>query len=50
MRYFCDCVFANQPAQNGSLEFAHHVMQVYEAGLISHGNRVEITHLTHMGS
>lgn len=42
MRYFCDCVLANSPAQQGSLEFAHHVMQVYEAGLLSHGKRIEI--------
>jgi predicted dehydrogenase len=44
MRYFCDCVLNNLPAQNGSLEFAHHVMQVYEAGLLSKGNRIEIAH------
>jgi hypothetical protein len=44
MRYFCDCVLANRPAQQGSLEFAHHVMQVYEAGLLSHGKRMEIAY------
>jgi predicted dehydrogenase len=42
MRYFCDCVLANRPAQMGSLEFAHHLMQVYEAGLLSQGTRIEI--------
>jgi predicted dehydrogenase len=43
MRYFCDRVLAGQPAEKGSLEFALEVMKVYEAGLLSGGNRVEIT-------
>jgi predicted dehydrogenase len=42
LRYFCECVLANRPAQTGSLEFAHHVMQVYEAGLLSQGTRLAI--------
>lgn len=42
MQYFCDCISARQPAEQGSLEFAHQVMKVYEAGLLSEGNRVEI--------
>ncbi len=42
MQYFCAQVLANQPAEKGSLEFALEVMKVYEAGLLSKGNRVEI--------
>lgn len=42
MRHFCDCVLENRPPEIGSLEFARHVMQVYEAGLISNGSRVPI--------
>jgi predicted dehydrogenase len=43
LAYFCDCILANRPAQLGSLEFARHYMQVYEAGLCSHGKRVAIS-------
>ena len=43
LRYFCDCVLESTPAEKGSLEFALEVMKVYEAGLMSDGNRVEIT-------
>ena len=42
MRYFCDCVLASTPAEKGSLEFALEVMKVYEAGLLSEGDRIEI--------
>ena len=42
MRYFCDQVLAGQSAEKGSLEFALEVMKVYEAGLLSEGNTVEI--------
>ena len=42
-RYFCDQVLTGQPAEKGSLEFALEVMKVYEAGLLSEGNTVEIT-------
>lgn len=42
MRYFCDCVLASKPAEKGSLEFALEVMKVYEAGLLSEGDRIEI--------
>ena len=42
MRYFCDCVLKSTPAQKGSLEFALEVMKVYEAGLLSEGDRIEI--------
>jgi hypothetical protein len=43
MRYFCDQVMSGQPADKGSLEFALEIMKVYEAGLLSNGNRVDIT-------
>ena len=42
MRYFCDCVLSGQSAELGSLEFALSVMKVYEAALLSGGNRIEI--------
>ncbi len=42
MRYFCDCVLKSTPAVKGSLEFALEVMKVYEAGLLSEGDRIEI--------
>jgi len=42
MRYFCDCVLAARPAQQGSLEFTLKLMRVYEAALRSEGSRIEI--------
>ena len=42
MRYFCDCILEDRPAEIGSLEFALEVMKVYEAGLRSNTDRVEI--------
>lgn len=42
MRHFCDCVLAGTPAVHGSLEFAHEVMKVYEAALLSGGKRIRI--------
>lgn len=42
MRHFCDCALENRPATRGTLELALHLMRVYEAGLLSEGNRVEI--------
>jgi predicted dehydrogenase len=42
MRYFCDCVLARRPADQGSLEFTLAMMRVYEAALRSQGSRVEI--------
>ena len=42
MRYFCDCVLESKPAEKGSLEFALEVMKVYEAGLVSEGDRIEL--------
>ena len=43
MEYFCDQVLAGKPAQKGSLEFTLEVMKVYEAALLSKGDRIEIT-------
>ena len=42
MRYFCDCILEGKPVDMGSLEFALDVMKVYEAGLLSNADRVEI--------
>ena len=42
MRHFCDCALENRPATRGTLEFALHLMRVYEAGLLSQGERREI--------
>ena len=42
MRYFCDRVLAGEAAVTGSLEFALEVMQVYEAGLLSNGDRISL--------
>ena len=33
MMHFCECVLAGKPATDGSLEFALHLMKVYEAAL-----------------
>ena len=40
MRYFCDQILTGKPAVKGSLEFALEVMKVYEAGLLSNGDRI----------
>lgn len=42
MRCFCDAALSGVPAVRGSLEFARDVMKVYEAALLSEGNRVII--------
>jgi len=42
MMYFCGRILSGQPAEAGSLEFAHSVLQVYEAGLRSNGRRIVI--------
>lgn len=42
MMYFCRCVLEGRPARRGSLEFALEVMRVYEAALVSEGERVEL--------
>jgi predicted dehydrogenase len=43
MRYFCDRILDGKPTVKGSLEFALMVMKVYEAALLSGGNRISIT-------
>lgn len=42
LRAFCDAVLDDIPVTTGSLEFAFEIMKVYEAALISHGDRVPI--------
>lgn len=42
MRYFCDCVLEGTEATLGSLEFALHLMALYEAALVSNGDRVVV--------
>jgi predicted dehydrogenase len=42
LKHFCDCVIEGKKPDRGTLEFAHHVMQVYEAAFVSDGNRVVI--------
>ena len=42
MRYFCDCVLSRRPAEEGTLEFALTIMRIYEAALLSEGDRVVI--------
>lgn len=42
MRYFCDCILEGKVVDKGSLEFALEVMRIYEAGLISRGQRIQI--------
>ena len=43
MRYFCECVLENRPAEEGTLEFAHTIMKIYEAGIMSEGARIQLT-------
>lgn len=42
LRDFCDAVLEGRQLEIGTLEFALHVMEVYEAGLISEGQPVRI--------
>lgn len=42
LKHFCDCVIDHQQPQKGSLEFALEVMRVYEAALLSNGQRILI--------
>jgi predicted dehydrogenase len=39
---FCEAVLDNRPLRIANLEFALHVMQVYEAALVGHGQPVKI--------
>lgn len=40
--HFCECALGGRPAERGTLEFAHEVMKVYEAALLSAGNWVAL--------
>ncbi len=40
MKYFCDCILEDHPPVKGSLAFARQVTEVYEATLISNGERI----------
>ena len=42
MMHFCECALAGKPAEHGSLEFALHLMKVYEAAMVSEGNVVGV--------
>ncbi len=42
MRHFCDCVLEGREPQTGTLEFALHLMRIYEALLLSGGKRIEV--------
>lgn len=42
MKYFCDCIIESKRPEFGGLDFTCHVMQVYEAALMSQGEKVEI--------
>ena len=42
MRYFCDSALSGKATELGSLEFARHLMQVYEAAMISEGSRIPL--------
>ena len=42
MKHFCDGVLDSRPAERGTLEFARHLMDVYEAALLSDGTRREV--------
>ncbi|MAS37249.1 MAG: oxidoreductase [Anaerolineaceae bacterium] len=42
MKYFCDHVINGQQPEIGSLNFTLDVMNIYEAALLSHGDRVAI--------
>lgn len=42
MHYFCDCILDGKAAVRGSLEFALHLMRVYEAAFLSEGSRVAL--------
>ena len=42
LRDFCNAVLERRQPEIGTLEFALHVMQVYEAGLLSNGQPVRI--------
>jgi hypothetical protein len=42
LMHFCEHALAGTPATRGTLEFALHVMQIYEATLVSNGDVIEL--------
>jgi predicted dehydrogenase len=42
--YFCERAMANEPADEGTLEFARHVSAIYEAALLSGGRRTSVAY------
>ena len=42
MKYFCDCVLEGKQPEDGTLEFAHEMMKVYEAGILSKGRPIKV--------
>ncbi len=42
LKYFCDCVLENKIPTLGSLEFSYQLMKVYEASLLSRGEKIAI--------
>lgn len=42
MKHFCDCALEGRPARTGTLEFARHLMEIYEAALLCEGPRVAV--------
>lgn len=47
MLYFCNCILEARPPETGSLSFALQVMDIYEAALLSEGQRVPLVHNPH---
>ena len=43
LMYFCECILGGKAAERGSLELAQHIMDVYEAALLSDGTRRTIS-------
>jgi predicted dehydrogenase len=41
-QYFCECILEQRIPQVGTLEMAHEIMLVYEAGLMSNGRTIKI--------
>lgn len=46
LKHFLDCVLEKRRPTLGTLEFAYDVMRVYEAGLLSNGDRVPLADLS----
>jgi predicted dehydrogenase len=43
LEHFCTCVLEGRPATIGDTAMALHLMQIYEAGLLSGGQRIELS-------